>query len=765
MRYFSHILFIVGILFSIVPSTAFATHIVGGDMTYKFIERQGENNRYLFKLNIYYDCFPLDGQAANDSDSTITIAIYQRLTVSPELWRLVGNNGASRMLTVRRSPLVKIENPTFECLVPPATICVYQGVFEFELILKRIDAPYMITYQRCCRNNTINNLMQGGSTGSNFFVELTPEAQQLNNSSPAFKNYPPTIICIGESLKYEHEATDPDGDRLVYKFSPALSSPGPLSRFGCYPSPTSANNNCPPPWYYATYFPQYPYDKPMSGNPLVAIDSVTGRIAGTPNSFGGYVVSVTVEEYRGNVLVGRVFRDFQFNVVLCPKKAEVRLLDADSTNNIGDKKIFFSKCDSTTVTILNNSRFTQFINSYYWEFNIAGQTKRFTDWSPRISFPDTGYYKGILWLNKGERCYDSAYVEVLVGSGLKTNFSIQYDSCNASPVVFTNKTPASYLPIKNMKWDLGDTIIYVYDGTPSVSYQYRTTGLKTAKLTLTNKYGCVDDSVRTFYYQPVGAALQLAASNTEGCEPAKIDFKNLTNPFDSTYKVKWTFGDGHTSTAINPSNTYLKKGNYPVKLMITSLSGCQKETSLAGGITIHPKPKADFDFTPKSINTAQGNVLFEDKSSSDVATWYWQFGSKNSASGQNPRFNFRDTGNTNIQLIVRNGFGCADTISKNLFVEPFTSFFLPNAFSPNNDGVNDDYLGRGYYDSFKNFSLQVFNRWGESVFKTTSPTEGWNGLKNNTGSPLPEGVYLSVLTYKKHTGEDVIVKNYVHLTR
>ena len=100
-------------------------------MTYRFIEQVGESNRYMFKLNIYYDCFPLDGQIANDSDSSITIAVYQQMTVSPELWRLVGNNGALRMITVRRSPLVKITNPTFECLVPPTNICVFQGVFEF----------------------------------------------------------------------------------------------------------------------------------------------------------------------------------------------------------------------------------------------------------------------------------------------------------------------------------------------------------------------------------------------------------------------------------------------------------------------------------------------------------------------------------------------------------------------------------------------------------------------------------------------------------
>ena len=308
----------IGLAFLMTPSVSYATHIVGGDMTYRFIEQQGENNKYLFKINIYYDCFPLDGQAANDSDSTITIAVYQRMTVSPELWRLVGNNSQLRMITVRRSPLVKIDNPTFECIIPPASTCVYYGFFEFELILKRVDAPYMVTYQRCCRNNTITNLIQGGSTGANFFVELSAEAQRLGVSSPVFKNYPPTIICIGESLNYDHSVIDPDGDRLVYKFCPPYSSPGDRGRAGCYVSPGTGNYNCPPPLLYAQNLAQYPYDKPMGGSPLVTIDSLTGLITGKPNSYGGYVVSVCVEKYRGNTLVGRTFRDFQFNVVYCP---------------------------------------------------------------------------------------------------------------------------------------------------------------------------------------------------------------------------------------------------------------------------------------------------------------------------------------------------------------------------------------------------------------------------------------------------------------
>lgn len=749
--------------FFLTPSVSFATHIVGGDMTYRFIEQVGESNRYMFKLNIYYDCFPLDGQAANDSDSTITIAVYQQMTVSPELWRLVGNNGALRMLTVRRSPLVKITNPTFECLVPPTNICVFQGVFEFELILKRITSPYSITYQRCCRNNTINNLIQGGSTGANFYVELTPEAQRLGNSSPTFSGYPPTIVCINEPLIHNSVATDPDGDRIEYRFCPPLSSPGQQGRPECFVSPNSGNYNCPPPYRYAVQQPNYPYDKPMYGEPLVKIDSMTGRIAGTPTTYGGYVVSVCVDEYRNNVLIGRVFRDFQFNVVYCPKKVETRMTRADSTTTVGKKQFIVSKCDSTTITLLNDSRQTQFINSFYWEFNINGQTRRFTDWNPRITFPDTGYYRGVLWLNKGEICYDSAFVDVLIGSGLTPNFSYAFDSCKASPVVLTNTTAASYFSVKSLKWDLIDT---VRTGLlNSITHNYTTSGLKTVKLTLTNRFGCTATTTKQFSWQPLVSSLNIDASNTEGCAPTKISFRNLTVPFDTAYKIKWEFGNGTTSTLLNPTYTYLTAGTYPVKLTVANAIGCQISQLLRGGITIHPKPKANFDFTPKAVNIRQNEVKFMDLSSSDVTDWFWYFGKQGYTTVRSPTFSFKDTGFVNLQLIVANAFSCNDTINKSVYVEPFISYFLPNSFTPNYDGLNDEYSGRGYYESMKDFKIVVTNRWGEIVFQSKDPAFVWNGKMNNTGRDLQEGVYNCIVNYTTFRNEPKIIKQQITILR
>lgn len=760
----TNILFVCFLWFLLPPSVVKATHIVGGDMTYQFIERQGENNRYKITLKIYYDCFPADGMAAVNIDSTIMIGIYQRVTTSPELWRLTGTSNFSRMLTVRRSPIRTVPNPTFECLVPPSNICVFEGIFEFEIILKRIAAPYFISYQRCCRNGTITNLLQGGSMGSNFHVFLTPESQNLNNSSPTFTNYPNTIICIGEPFAYNHSARDQDGDRLVYRFCKALTSLGQRSRPGCYQAPDNNNNNCPPPLDYASYYPQYPYNAPMAGSPTIQLDTLTGMITGTPNSFGQFVVSVCVEEYRNGVLIGTVFRDFQFNVVRCPRKVETAINQADSVNRLGKKHFIISKCDSTTITILNNSQQLRYVNSFYWEFNINGTTRRFTDWHPTITFPDTGLYRGMLWINRGEVCYDSAYVDVMIGSGFRTQFDVNFDSCSVSPITFTNRTPPSYFGIRSMRWDLGDTLVQDRD-LPTITRQYATAGIKQVRLTLTNVFGCIDDTLHTFEYLPMPNQIDITANPRSGCVNTAVNFRSLNPLIDSTYRLRWDFGDGQNSNILNPNHIYTRAGNFAPSLFVSNRRGCQRQALLRGGIDISNNPTANFDFTPKEVNIATGNVNFLNLSSTDALRFNWNFGNLGTSGLREPSFNFKDTGWVNVRLRATNAYGCSDTISKNLFIEPFIIYYLPNAFTPNDDGINDVFVGKGYLGSFKSFNMQVYDRWGSVIFETNSPTEGWTGQRNNAGTLLPEGNYLYIVRYQDYKGKETIMKDYFKLLR
>ncbi|NJN34859.1 MAG: gliding motility-associated C-terminal domain-containing protein [Saprospiraceae bacterium] len=116
-------------------------------------------------------------------------------------------------------------------------------------------------------------------------------------------------------------------------------------------------------------------------------------------------------------------------------------------------------------------------------------------------------------------------------------------------------------------------------------------------------------------------------------------------------------------------------------------------------------------------------------------------------------------------MIVRNQFNCTDSLVKRVDVEPLLTYWLPNAFTPNGDGSNDEYRGRGVLDDLGGFTMRIWNRWGELIFQTNSPTEGWNGRKYNSGEASQQGVYLCVVNYSSRRGEDFEIRSYATLIR
>ncbi|MBT8229747.1 MAG: gliding motility-associated C-terminal domain-containing protein, partial [Bacteroidia bacterium] len=84
---------------------------------------------------------------------------------------------------------------------------------------------------------------------------------------------------------------------------------------------------------------------------------------------------------------------------------------------------------------------------------------------------------------------------------------------------------------------------------------------------------------------------------------------------------------------------------------------------------------------------------------------------------------------------------------------------------PNNDAKNDEFLGNGYYDGLSNYNMQIWNRWGELIFETNDPRVGWNGQYDNTGSQLPQGVYIYKISYSGPRGEKESQEGHVTLIR
>ncbi len=738
-----------------LPQNLDARHIIGGVITYECLG----NGDYEFVLKVYRDC---NCENCADFDTPARIAIYR---CNGNSCASVNQFQADYRLDVPIDGITNVTAPDYPCLIPP-DVCVQEGTYTFRLSnygirLDNVGISYHVSYQRCCRNQTINNIIGPDNVGATYTIDITPTAQDSCNSSPVFDNFPPTVICAGAALEFDHSATDPDGDQLVYEFCPPLTGGGPILSQPAYTSCQGAQPTppCPPPYGNVSFIvPTYTSKAPMGGDPVIAIDPNTGMITGTPDVLGQFVVGVCVSEYRNGVLLSRVFRDFQFNVASCDPTV---IADVKEDAVVGDQEFLINSCGDFEITFENESFQRRFIDFFEWRFDFNGQTVTSNEWSPTFTFPGVGDYNGELILNPGTDCGDTAKIFVNLFPSIEAEFSYQYDTCVAGEVTFTDLSTTGAQDIVSWNWNFGD-------GNNSTRqnplHQYRSPGDIPVSLTVRDNNQCEDTFVDPISYFPVPALIVVAPSSFTGCVPADIFFNNLSFPIDSTYGIEWNFGDGGTSGDISPTHTYEDPGNFTVDVKITSPIGCTTDTTFNGLISMQESPKADFTIFPENPSSIIPRVEITDRSER-ATRWFYDFGNTFNTFERNPSYSYPDTGRYTLTQIVTHPNGCMDTLSKLIDIQPEVRFFLPNAFTPNGDSVNDVYRGVGIMEGSTDFVMTIWNRWGELVFEADDPNESWNGRKFNSGQDAPNGVYVVQVNYKGPRGEKIELKGFATLIR
>lgn len=211
-------------------------------------------------------------------------------------------------------------------------------------------------------------------------------------------------------------------------------------------------------------------------------------------------------------------------------------------------------------------------------------------------------------------------------------------------------------------------------------------------------------------------------SSTGGIPPYTYIW--LTNPVQTT------------QTASN-----ITSGTYSV--IITDSAGCLQSENV--GVQGTPFPVADFNIGSEVVSLLNPVVLFADASSGTITSWEWNFGDVNSVSDssylQNPTHTYSDTGAYCVTLQISNATAfCSDTMVKCLKVEAPHIFYIPNTFTPNQDGKNEIFLGYGAY--VEKFQMYIFDRWGNLMFESNDINKGWNGSVNNDSATVQEDVYV-----------------------
>lgn len=232
----------------------------------------------------------------------------------------------------------------------------------------------------------------------------------------------------------------------------------------------------------------------------------------------------------------------------------------------------------------------------------------------------------------------------------------------------------------------------------------------------------------------------------QACIGTAINFSNNSNAY-----AQWDFGDGNYSNVNTLNHFYQSPGFYNAHIKLVTPEGCLTESEKFV-IEIIPSPNADFTFTPTNADLLNPTIYFYNNSSNDVVSWNWI--NDGNIIGQLPdiSYTFSDTGFFQIQLAVSNKSGCVDTVVQTIKISDYYSYFIPNSFSPNGDGLNETFLPVGNSVNDGNFNFKVFNRNGEIIFESGSTSMPWNGKIFNTGAEAPMGVYVWKITFNETFG-------------
>ena len=338
-----------------------ATHIVGGNLSYTCLG----NGEYELKLVVRRDCVFGDEDAQFDDPASI--AIYDSFG---SLQTFLGTNG-QLILPFMGSDTIVDDLENGGCGFIGNGVCVHEATYMGNVQLPNTGFDYILTYQRCCRNGSLTNVIDPLSTGATYSITLSTEAMELCNNSPEFDNWADIYICNNQLINFNHRATDIDGDELVYKLCNPLDG---ASFDDPFPQPPLG-----PPYLDVQWSNGFSLQSMLGPGSSLSIDSQTGQLSGVPQSVGQYLIGVCVEEYRNGILLSTTQRDFEYNVVLC----------APSFTSI-----YTYEQEDCTIPTTSFTGLSMQADRFEWFFDYPSTDPLFssTDQNPVFEFPAAGTY-------------------------------------------------------------------------------------------------------------------------------------------------------------------------------------------------------------------------------------------------------------------------------------------------------------------------------------------------------------------------------------
>lgn len=229
----------------------------------------------------------------------------------------------------------------------------------------------------------------------------------------------------------------------------------------------------------------------------------------------------------------------------------------------------------------------------------------------------------------------------------------------------------------------------------------------------------------------------------------------------------WSFNDGSPNrSGFVMTRFFGQAGTYNVTYEYTDELGC-KSPAKTKQIIVHTTPKANFTFTDE-IYTYDPRALMTNLSlEADSNSYYWLLDMGLKSTAKNPMLEFSSAGIFSVTLIANSLFDCRSEITRLVTVKNDFAVFIPNSFSPNADGLNDVFLPVFTKDALEaeSYQIEIFDRWGHSIFKSTDPDSGWNGSFHNKGESVKTGTYVYLMSYRGADGKTYKKNGHISLLK
>ncbi len=393
-------------------------------------------------------------------------------------------------------------------------------------------------------------------------------------------------------------------------------------------------------------------------------------------------------------------------------------------------------CANTNIPLTDEST-SEGAPLSFWAWSVNGAPSATGQNPGGYSPPLWGDYEIELITATSDGCTDTATTVVTVHPLPETDVDLS-SVCADSPFNATNNSGIPQGNIISYQWfdSFGNA-----SETQNFDATYPNPGGYELNLVMTSDFGCVTDTGFSFEVFPLPAP-GFDASETAFCQFGSIDLND--NSFISSGEIiawDWFVNGELFSSGEQTAYAADEAGIYDISLTVTSDEGCTATASVEGLLEIWPSPFADFVFQPDDPTTIAPFTFVDDRS---VGADQWEYFVSDGAFYNTPDFehSFPGEGVYEIQQFVTNAFGCTDSLTLEIEVAPDLVVYVPNAFTPDQDGTNEVFRPVISGDLISEYTFRIFNRWGEMIFESTDPGEGWAGNARGGDHFVPDGMYI-----------------------